>query len=95
MDYVEKCSQAVTCMMSNSYDYIFLDNKLSDAINSELSVPFVKVHSRTAKLIIISNHIEVDYLADPKTLGVDLILDKSKLYAFLESELETRSRQAI
>jgi len=91
VDHVLKCSEAFNLLNQYSYDLVLLDNRLSGQISAEFSVPFITSSINTATLAIISNDIEVPYLKDPKVLGVDHVIDKSKMISFLRDQLALRT----
>lgn len=89
VDHVEKCSQAIPLLDQHRYDLVLLDNRLSSRISARFSVPIIKAAIGSAPMAIISNDTSPDYLQDPRTLGVDHIVDKSDMIAFLKSQLDS------
>ena len=83
LDHASVNSEAVRFLLENKYSLILLDNNLSFQIDANFSVPFLKECSGNAEFVIISNNIFEDYLEDPAYLGVDKIIDKRDLLAFL------------
>lgn len=88
VEHVEKCSQAVALLQNQTFDLVLLDNRLSERMSAKFSVPIIKSAIGQSPLAIISNDISPDYLRDPKTIGVDFIVDKSDLIEFLKSVLD-------
>ena len=83
LDHASVNSEAVRFLLENKYSLILLDNNLSFQIDANFSVPFLKECSGNTEFVIISNNIFEDYLEDPAYLGVDKIIDKRDLLAFL------------
>lgn len=94
IDHVHKCSEAFNLLNKHNYDLVLLDNRLSGQISAEFSVPFITSSLNTATLAIISNDINVPYLKDPKILGVDHVVDKSKMISFLRDQFALRTHPA-
>lgn len=87
LDQVLKCSHAITRLNEESYDLVLLDNRLSTRMSARFSVPIIKETLGSAPLAVISNDTSPAYLQDPKTLGVDYIVDKSDMIDFLRTNL--------
>lgn len=90
--FMETVKEAIGTLVSKPYDMIFLDNRLTNSITSQFTVPFVKLYARDTPLVIISNYIDVPYLASPDILGVDDIVDKKDLAGFLK-DLKFKDQQ--
>lgn len=87
VEHVEKCSKAMTALFDKKYDLVLLDNLLHGQVSARFSVPIIRQANRETPIVIISNNIEFDYLKNPADLGVDAIVDKADLGAFLENIL--------
>lgn len=85
-----KCSEAIDLLLQHSFDLVMLDNLLAASISGKFSVPMIKQYLGSCPLVIISNNIDVDYLQDPETLGVDAVIDKRDLDIFMLKFLESR-----
>jgi CheY-like chemotaxis protein len=83
LDHVYKSSEAIKCLLKDSFDFILLDNNLASSISSQFSVPVIRQYVRDAKLIIVSNNIHVDYLKDESILGVDGIVNKADFESYM------------
>lgn len=84
VDQAFKCSQGLAMLSNATYDLVLLDNVLGDSISAEFSVPFLKDHVDDTPIAIISNNISAPHLSSADILGVDFIIDKTKLSKFLE-----------
>ena len=89
--HVFKCSGAIDHLLNHKYDLVILDNLLAASISGKFSVPVIKQYLGACPLIIASSDIDVDYLQDPKTLGVDAIIDKQDLDVFMLKFLKSRT----
>ncbi len=78
-----KCSTAIDQLLTHKFDIILLDNLLAASISGKFSVPILKQYIGICPLVMISDNIDIDYLEDPTTLGVDAIIEKSDLPLFL------------
>ncbi|GHA95472.1 hypothetical protein GCM10009069_18100 [Algimonas arctica] len=86
VDHAYKCSEAVNFLQRHPYDLVLLDNHLSGNISAEFSAPFIVSAFKTETVAIISNDIHHAYLSDPKSLGVDHVIDKAKIIPFLRDQ---------
>ncbi|RKQ72174.1 response regulator receiver domain-containing protein [Litorimonas taeanensis] len=80
-----KCSEAIKLLLQYQYDFVLLDNNLAASISGQFSVPIIKQYVQNAKLVIISNNIDEDYLQSKTILGVDDIVDKAYLEDFFRA----------
>lgn len=85
LDHALKCSQALKYLNTDTYDLVLLDNMLSRRISGQFTVPVIRSHSGQSPLVIVSNCVDVDYLADPSILQIDSIVDKRHLPEFLKT----------
>lgn len=84
LDHALKCSQALKYLNTHTYDLVLLDNMLSQRISGQFTVPVIRSHSGVSPLVIVSNCVDVDYLANPSILQIDSIVEKKHLPAFLK-----------
>lgn len=87
VEHVTKCAEALNCLSRQQYDFVLLDNALSDSISATFSVPFVQAYLDGTPLAVISNNIDVPHLRNPDVLGVDYIVGKDKLTPFMRRML--------
>lgn len=83
IDHAYKCSEAVNLLHQRHYDLVLLDNRLSGQISAEFSAPFILSALDESTVAIISSDIDLPYLKDPDSLGVDFVVDKAKIIPFL------------
>lgn len=88
IDHALKCSAAVTMVQNRTYDLVLIDNRLSERISARFTVPIIKGIIKDAPIAVISNDVSPDYLQDKHALGVDHIVDKADMIAFLKSQLD-------
>jgi CheY-like chemotaxis protein len=88
VDHVSKASEAVARLNARSYDLVLLDNRLSGTISAEFSAPFIRSAYGVARVAVISSNIDEPYLHDPTTLGVDHVVDKADMIAFLRDQID-------
>lgn len=86
VDHAYKCSEAVNLLNQHHYDLVLLDNRLSGHISAEFSAPFILSAINKSTVAIISNDIGAPYLKNPHVLGVDYVVDKAKIIAFLRDQ---------
>jgi len=79
LDYVKTLPHAVKLMIKNEYDYVLLDDRLSNDVNAKTSVNILRVHLKNAPLIIISNHLLDAHLSNKDILHVSDIVHKNDL----------------
>lgn len=84
LDHALKCSQALKYLNTQTYDLVLLDNMLSQTLSGQLTVPVIRSHAGVSPLVIVSNCVDVDYLADPSILQIDSIVEKKNLPDFLK-----------
>lgn len=84
LHYVKDMPDALRLLGRIKFDLILLDNILSTFTNAKNSVPLIKEKSQEAPIAVISNDVSASYLAHPSIVGVDHIVEKSKLPAFLK-----------
>ena len=82
-----KCSKALQHLMQTKFDIILLDNRLSNAITADVTVPIIKGYLHGVPLVIISNDTDQPHLQSPEILGVDYIVNKSDLMGFMHKML--------
>lgn len=87
LDHVTRCSAAIKLLDERRYDLVLLDNRLSQRMSAQFSVPIIKDAIGSAPLAVISNDISPAYLQDPRALGVDYIVDKTDIIDFLKSQM--------
>lgn len=83
IQHVFKCSEAINHLLLQNFDLVLLDNLLASSISGKFSVLMIKQYIGDCQLAIISNNVDVDYLEDPKILGVDKIVAKIDLNDFV------------
>jgi ActR/RegA family two-component response regulator len=79
LDFAKTLDDALTHLMTNTYDYVFLDDRLSATINSVVSVKVLKQYLKGAELVIISNNLYEAHLLDKSILQVADIVHKDDL----------------
>ena len=95
IDHVTKASEALRLLSLYNYDLVLLDNRLSDKISAQLTAPWITLTTNRADIAIISYNIDLPYLHDPKTLGVEYIIDKTKMVSFLKDRIFERIRPRV
>lgn len=89
LQHVFKCSDAITFLIKGKFDLVLLDNMLAASISGKFSVPVIRQYLKDTPLVIVSNNIDLDYLKSPEILGVNDIISKSSLTAFLTNFIST------
>jgi len=84
LHYVKDMPDALRLLGRIRFDLILLDNILSTFTNAKNSVPLIKDKSQEAPIAIISNDVSASYLSHPSIVGVDHIVEKTKLPVFLK-----------
>lgn len=87
LDHVVKCSEAITLLAQRTYDLVLLDNRLSQRVSAQFSVPIIKEAIGSSPFAVISNDLSPTYLQDPLALGVDYVVDKAEIIGFLKSQM--------
>lgn len=87
VQHVVKCSEAVRELNASAYDLILLDNRLSERVTGQFSVPFIRSALNQAPIAMISTDVNVPYLGSPTILGVDYIVDKTDMISFIRDRL--------
>ena len=90
IDHVTKASEALRLLSHYNYDLVLLDNRLSNKISAQLTAPWITSTTKQADVAIISYNIDLPYLHDPNTLGVDYVIDKTKMVSFLKDRIFER-----
>jgi CheY-like chemotaxis protein len=78
---------AIAFLKENSFDYIFLDDRLSPFTSLLETLPQIREYLQEAKTIAISSSLDSPHLTSAKEIGVDEIIDKNDLKAFLTAPL--------
>jgi CheY-like chemotaxis protein len=78
---------ATAFLKENSFDYIFLDDRLSPFTSLLETLPLIREYLQEAKTIAISSSLDSPHLTSAKEIGVDEIIDKNDLKAFLAAPL--------
>ena len=86
-DHVTRCSKAIALLDERSYDLVLLDDRLSERMSAKFSVPIIKAAIGADPIAVISNDISPEHLQDRTALGVDYIVDKVDIIAFLTSQM--------
>lgn len=88
--YLSCCSDintAIALLKEKSFDYIFLDDRLSPFTSLLETLPLIRDYLQEAKTIAISSSLDSPHLTSAENIGIDKILDKNDLKAFLAEPL--------
>lgn len=78
---------AIALLKEKSFDYIFLDDRLSPFTSLLETLPLIRDYLHEAKTIAISSSLDSPHLTSAENIGIDKILDKNDLKAFLAEPL--------
>lgn len=78
---------AIERLKENTFEYIFLDDRLSPYSNLLDTLPLIRGYLGRAKIIAMSSSLDSPHLMSAENIGVDKVLDKNDLRAFLSSPL--------
>lgn len=78
---------ATARLKENSFDYVFLDDRLSPFTSLLETLPLIQEYIQEAKIIAISSSLDSPHLTSAEKTGVARIIDKNDLKAFLAAPL--------
>jgi len=83
---------AKDALHSETYDYVFLDDRFTPFDSALETLPLLKPLSRNAKIVIVSSCIAAKHLQSAEALGVSAIINKSDVRAYVSETLSRHSR---
>ncbi|WP_026942559.1 response regulator [Hellea balneolensis] len=84
---------AKAALGSETYDYIFLDDRFTPFKNALETLPLLKPLCGKAKIIIISSCISSQHLKSAEDLGVTAIMNKSDVRDYVSERLNRRKHK--